>query len=258
MKKMAYRNIAIILLTLGAAAPGMADEVHFGPIQIAAFENARLTADCDGSVTPTPCEVTFEFRHGGGRLLKQATMMIQPGAAGFLDLAAAQTGIAGPVLLDPCWKVTRGSATASLEVFDTFSLRTRILINWGDRSVPRSGDVDFGLAGITPLDTARINAFCSDDQDVPGRLPAECDVTFEFHDAQGRLLKQTRMTLQPGTAGFAELRWPETGATARRVELDPCWTVASGLAVGTFSVIDTFTGLTIAQAYPATLISGTP
>ena len=118
MTKMAYGNIPVVLLTLFTAALGMAAEVHFGPIQIAAFENARLTADCDGSVTPTPCEITFEFRHMGGRVLKQATMTIQPGTAGFLDLAAAQTGISGPVLLEPCWDVTRGSAFASLEVFD--------------------------------------------------------------------------------------------------------------------------------------------
>jgi hypothetical protein len=255
MRKIAFRNLSIGLLMLVTAGLGMAEEVHFGPIQIAAFENARLTADCDGSVEPTPCEITFEFRHMGGRVLKQTSMTIQPGASGFVDLAAAQTGISGPVLIEPCWKVTRGAAFASLEVFDTFSQRTRILINWGDRSIARSGDVDFGLAGLTPFDTLRMSAFCSDDQDVPGRLPAPCDVVFEFHDVQGRAIKETRMTLQPGTGGSADLRWPETGATARRVELDPCWKVAGGLAIGTLAVIDNLTGLTIAQAYPAALAS---
>ena len=253
MTKLASKTMQVVLLTLATAAAGMAADFHFGPIQIASFENARLTAYCDGSVMP--CEVTFLFVHGTGRLLKQATMTIQPGTSGFLDLAAAQSGIAGLVQADPCWKVTRGAALVSLEVFDVFSLRTRILINWGDRSVPRSGEIDFGLAGITPFDTARISAFCPAQQDTPGRGPVACDVTFEFHDAQGRLLKQTDITLQPGTSGFADLRWSETRTPSRRVEIEPCSKVAGGAAVATFSVIDTFSGLTIAHAYPATLAS---
>lgn len=253
MTKLALRTMQVALLTFATAAAGMAADFHFGPIQIASFETARLTAYCDGSVMP--CEVTFLFVHGSGRLLKQATLTIQPGTSGFLDLAAAQSGVAGPVLIEPCWKVTRGAVFASLEVFDVFSLRSRILINWGDRSVPQSGDVDFGLAGITPFDTARIGVFCPAEPDTPGRPPVACDVTFEFHDAQGRLLKQTRTTLQPGTSGSADLRWAEAGGTSRRIEINPCWTVAGGSAVGTFAVIDTFSGLTIAQAFPATLAS---
>lgn len=253
MTKLAYRTMHVALLTLATASAGTAADFHFGPIQIASFENARLTAYCDGSVTP--CEVTFLFVHGGGRLLKQATMTIQPGTSGFLDLAAAQTGISGPVLIEPCWKVTRGAVLASLEVFDVFSLRTRILINWGDRSVPRLGDIDLGLVGITPFDTGRLSAFCPAEQDTPGRPALPCDVTFEFHDAQGRLLKQTDITLQPGTSGFADLRFAETRTAARRVEIEPCWKVAGGAAAATFSVLDTFSGLTIAQAYPATLAS---
>src|SRR2546430_3635037 len=50
------------------------------------FENARLTAYCDGSVKPVPCEVTFEFENLAGRTLKQATLTIQPNTSGFLDL----------------------------------------------------------------------------------------------------------------------------------------------------------------------------
>jgi len=255
MTKTAHRSIQVVLLTLVTAALGMADVAHFGLIQITPLENARLTAYCDDAST-TPCDITFLFVHISGRLLKQASMTIQPGTSGFLDLPAAQTGISGLVQINPCWKVTRGSALASLEVFDLLTLRTRILINWGDRSVPRSGDVDFGMAGITPFDTARLSAFCPNEATTPGAGPMACDVTFNFHDAQGRVIKQSRMTLQPGTSGFADLRWPEIGATARRVELDPCWTVAGGMAVGTFALIDNLTGLTIVQAYPADLASG--
>jgi hypothetical protein len=225
-------------------------EADFGLIGLSAFENARLAAYCDGSVTPVPCEITFTFTHVGGRVLKQSTMTLQPGTAGFLDLAAGQTGISGLVQIDPCWKVTRGAARASLQVFDIFSQRTRILINWGDRSVPRTGDVDFGLVGLTAFDTARLGAFCEGDGSV---TPSPCSILFEFHDAAGKTVKQSRLILAPETGGFVHLRLAETGATARRVEIDPCFTVERGSAVGSLATIDNFTGLTITQAYPAAL-----
>jgi hypothetical protein len=253
MKRNAYRTCRGLLLTILTGTLGMAAEVHFGPIQIAAFENARLAATCDSA--SVPCEIVFEYESANGRVLKQASMTVQPGAAGYLDLSAAQSGISGPVLADPCWKVLRGSALPSLQVFDTLTLRTRILINWGDRSVPRSGDIDYGLAGITFFDTARMSASCSDESNVPGRGPLPCDVTFEFHDAGGRTLKQTRMTLQPGTIETAELRWQEAGGTGRRVEIDPCWKVAGGAAIGALAVIDNLSGLTLAHAYPAVLVT---
>ncbi|HTR36600.1 MAG TPA: hypothetical protein VMH80_11900 [Bryobacteraceae bacterium] len=255
MTKTAHKSIQLTCLILATAAISRADVAHFGLTQITLLENARLTAYCDDS-SATPCDVDFLFVHISGRVLKQATLTIQPGSSGFVDLAAAQSGIAGPVLIEPCWKVTRGAALASLEVFDVLTLRTRILINWGDRSVPRTGDVDFGMAGITPFDTARLSAFCPNEASIPGAGPMACDVTFRFHDAAGRVIKEARTTLQPGTSGFAELRWPEIGAAARRVEIEPCWTVAGGLAVGTFALIDNFTGLTLVQAYPAILQSG--
>ena len=249
-------NIRFVFLAFAVAALASATDANFGLIGIAGFETGRLTAYCDGSVAPTPCDITFEFHHISGRMLKQATVTLQPGTGGFLDLTAAETGIAGMVQIDPCWIVTRGVALASFEVFDNFSLRTRILINWGDRSVPRSGDVDFGLAGITSFDTARLSAFCTDEQIVRDVPPGPCDVTFEFHDINGRTLKQSRMTLQPGTGGFLDLRWQETGSPARRVEAPPCLRVGGGAAVGSLTIVDNSTGLSIAQAYPAALASG--
>ena len=227
-----------------------ANEVEFGLIGLTPLETARLTAYCDGSVTPIPCEVTFTFHHAGGRTLKQSTMTIQPGATGFLDLTAAQTGISGLVQADPCWKISRGAALASLEVFDVVSQRTRILSNWGDRSVPRTGDIDFAVAGITAFDTLRLGAYCEGDGSV---TPSPCSMVYEFHDANGRLVKQGRMTLQPETGGFADLRFAEAGGTGRRAEIDPCWKVERGNIVASLAVVDNFTGLTLTQAYPAGL-----
>jgi len=250
MTKTVHKSMQAAGLILATALISRADVAHFGLIQITQLENARLTAYCDDS-SPTPCDIDFIFVHISGRSLKHDTLTIQPGSSGFVDLAAAQSGIAGPVQIEPCWKVTRGVAFASLEIFDVLTLRTRILINWGDRSIPRSGDVDFGMAGITPFDTARLNAFCPNEANTPGAGPMACDVTFRFHDGEGRVLKESRITLQPGTSGFVELRWPEIGERARRVEIEPCWTVDGGPAVGTFALIDNLTGLNIAQAYPA-------
>jgi hypothetical protein len=64
-------------------------------------------------------------------------------------------------------------------------------------------------------------------------------------------VKQTRLVLQPDTAGFVNLKWEETGSTARKVDIFPCIKVGSGNPVGSFAIIDTFTGLTLSQAYPA-------
>ena len=246
--KQTILNLGIVFCLSAAAASAM--EADFGLIGLTTFENARLTAYCDGSVTPTPCDITFTFTHVGGRILKQSTLTLQPGTSGFLDLSAAQTGIAGLVQIDPCWKVLRGAAFASLQVFDTFTQRTRILINWGDRSVAQTGSVDFALVGITQFDTARMGAFCEGDGSV---TPSPCSILFEFHDAAGKTVKQSRLILEPETGGFVDLKYAETGGTGRRVELQPCFTVERGTAVGSLSTIDNFTGLTITQAYPAAL-----
>jgi hypothetical protein len=115
--------------------------------------------------------------------------------------------------------------------------------------------VDFALAGITPLDTARLAAYCSADQ-VSRELPPDpCDIHFVFHSVDGRVLKESRMTLQPGTGGFLDLKWVEAAATSRRVEIDPCWTIERGAAVGSFMVVDNLTGLTTAIGYPAALVT---
>jgi hypothetical protein len=246
----------VIWLTLLSAAMGLAaTEADFGLVGITGFENARLAAFCDGSVVPAPCEVSFEFHDLQGRTLKHATLTLQPGTGGFLDFTAERAAtVPARIEIDPCLKVLSGAALVSLEIFDTFSQRTRILINWGDRSQARSGDIDFGLAGITSFDTGRLGAFCEADGSV---VPPPCDVTFEFHDINGRTLKQSRLTLQPETGGFVDLKWQEIGSTARRVEIDPCFKVAGGAVVASFAVIDN-SGLTVAQTYPATLAIGTP
>ena len=246
--------VASIVLP-GLCLPSTAAQADFGLIGITAFENARLTAYCDGSVAPNPCAVTLEFHDLGGRTLKQSTLTLPAGSCGFLDFTPPPAAFGGPIQIDPCFDILRGAAFTSLEVFDTFSQRTRILVNWGDRSLPKRGDVDFATAGITPNDKMRLGAFCEGDGSV---MPPPCDVTFEFHDQQGNTIKQSRLMLQPGTGGFVDLTWLETRSPSRRVEITPCFKVATGAVVGSLEIVDNFFGLTLVQAYPAALAGNVP
>jgi hypothetical protein len=245
-------RFALSVLAL-AALPAAAMEAHFGPIGITPFETARLNAFCDGSVTPTPCDVTFEFHDSSGNLLKQASMTLQPESIGSVDFSL--TGIAAVpnrVELAPCIKVQRGTAQASLELMENFTHRTRLLINWGDGALPRSGaDVDFGGLGITPFDTARMSAMCvsSTSTDVPG-----CVVSFEFHDASGNVVKSARMTIPVEGSAHLDLTLANAIAGGGRVTINPCWTVASGGAVLSVQTFDNSSGLTLTQAYPAALV----
>lgn len=246
---MIIRSFGLVLAAMLAAA---AAEANFGLIAMTPFENARLTAYCDGSVAPNPCAVTLEFHDVAGRTLKEATITLQPGTGGFLDFTPPPSIAGTPIQIDPCFDVLRGAALTSLEVFDSFTHRTRILTNWGDRSMPRRGDIDFSFTGITAFDKLRLGAVCEGDGSV---VPSPCDVTVEFHDLQGNTIKQSRLTLQPGTAGFVDLSWAETRIPSRRVELQPCFKVATGTIVGSVSIIDNLLGATVAHAYPSTLVA---
>ena len=244
--------LTLALLSVAAAA-GM--EVNFGPTAINAQETARLNAFCDGSVAPNPCQVKFEFHAADGSVLLARTMTLEPNTGGFVDLPGGKAGIArGHGEIDPCIDIAVGGAFVSLEIFDSGNQRTRLLINWGDRSLPRTGDVDFAPAGITPSDTARLGATCPAADERSGGLA--CNVLFEYHDMNGRTLKQLEVTIAPGKSAFLDLHFAEAASIARRVTIDPCWKVGEGGAViGTFAIIDEALGQPGVQAYPAALAS---
>src|SRR5689334_1436899 len=244
----------VSFVTLLCALTGLAAaaDVHFGPTGISAQETARLNAFCDGSVVPSPCQVTFEFRSPEGRMLLSRTITLQPGTGGFLDLPAERAGIVrGFGQIDPCWDIQLGAAFASLEVFETGNQRTRLLINWGDRSVPRTGDIDFAPAGITPSDTARLSAYCPADERAGG---TPCSVLFEFHDSAGRTLKQSEQRIAPGGIAFADFHFAEAASKGRRVTIEPCMRVGDGGAVvATMAIIDDGGSQPGVQSYPAAL-----
>lgn len=245
--------IALFALIAAALPAAAAVEADFGLVGVTSFETARLNAFCDGSVDPAPCDVTFEFHDINGRTLRQVSMILQPETGGFVDFGQpGGPGLPNRVELAPCIKVLRGTAQASLEIFDNFTQRTRLLINWcdGSRAVS-AADVDFGTVAITRGDIARMGATCTADGSV---VPA-CDVTFEFHDATGRVLKAERKSIPAGASAFSDLRYSETGSTERRVTIDPCWTVAVGAAVLDLQTVDIFTNLTVTQAYRAAVVT---
>ena len=77
-----------------------------------------------------------------------------------------------------------------------------------------------------------------------------------FHDMEGVVIKETTMTLQPGTGGSLDLRRSEITSRTGRVEIIPCIRVALGAAVGGLQLYDTLTGFTTVLASPASLAVG--
>lgn len=254
-------NVRLVCICIGigigliTSIPARAAEIHFGVAGITPIETARLAAFCsDESPSPTvppgSCDVTFIFHDRAGRILKQSTMTLPPGTGGSLDLRGSEIGAVRRGEIVPCIKVASGAAFGNVQIFDNFLQRTRVLTNYAERLQVRTGELHTGRIGITPFDTARLNAFCPSDPARAGGGEA-CDVTFIFHDNAGRIFKQATMTLLPGKAGFLDLRAAETGLTARRVEVDPCIRVGRGGAIANFEMIDTLTGLTLLLANPA-------
>ncbi len=248
-------SLRIVFLTLTCLSAMPAAELNFGLTGITPLETARLAAFCSDDASRIgigPCDVTFEFHDSRGRTLKQTTITLDPGTGGSFDLTASETGPAGNRLeIIPCILVGRGAAFASYQVFDNLTQRTRIFANWQDPPNPLSGEIHFGSFGITAFDTSRLNAVCPA-ADVT-RTPEPCDVTFIFHDARGRILKQSTMTLDPGASAFLDLRGSEAGLNVRRGEIIPCFRVGRGAIVGTVETIDNLTGLTLVLAHAATL-----
>ncbi len=238
---------------IAAVLPALASEGDFGLLGITSFETARLNAYCDGSVVPTPCDVVFEFEDLNDRTLKESSVILQPGTSGFLDFAAPAAGFApSRVEIKPCFKILRGTAQPSVEVMDNFFQRTRLRINWADGATPHAAEeVEFGILGLTRFDIARMGASCEGDGSV---MPTPCDITFEFHDASDAVLKSARLTLEPGTSGFLDIRLSEIGSGVGRVLITPCFDIASGLAVLDVQTIDIFSNLTVTQGYPAAVL----
>jgi hypothetical protein len=235
----------------------------FGAFDLAQRQIVRQGVICASAVFP--CITALEFIDSHGVLLTQAHLNLRPGETGFLDFVnPPQTGNQPPpsgdrpqpMVVIPRWFLTQGSANFSLEVSDETDLRTRLFINWGDGSVSKSGNLSSGLVSLTRGDTGRLKVYCDGSVRVEGTVRfASCQADLAFHDTNGRVLRQSHLNLAPGTAGFLDLTFEETRSADRRTVVIPMLTVAGGPAVGGFAVLDSETGITITQSYPAAVQS---
>src|SRR5262245_19302649 len=138
-----------LVVTLAAARVAPAAEVFFSQTRITSLDIARIgvfcLSDANAAGAPEPCAVALHFHDLRGNILKQAEMMLLPDTGGFLDLRFSEMGLTsrqGEII--PCLRVERGIAVGSVELFDAFAFRTRILTSWGDRPTPKSGEVHVG------------------------------------------------------------------------------------------------------------------
>jgi hypothetical protein len=218
------------------------------------FDNVRLEAT-PALVVPIPCNTTLEVIDTHGVLLKQAHLFLPPGTIQTMDFPSTAQG-PEPMEVTPRWFLTEGSASFSLEVFDSTDLRTRLFTNWADGSVSKAGNLDSGPVTIARGDTGRLKVYCDGSVRVEATLRFEsCQAGLTFHDANGGVLKQSRMTLAPGTAAFLDLSFDETRSIDRRAVVIPSLNVSGGPAVGGFAVLDGATGITITQSFPAAVQS---
>jgi hypothetical protein len=89
-----------------------------GPVTLSRGQSGRLKAFCDGSVR-TRCNVNFAFSDASGRMLKQSSMTLAPGKAGFLDISFEETGAIGrTVEIRPSLMVGEGPAVGGFALLD--------------------------------------------------------------------------------------------------------------------------------------------
>ena len=128
-------RIVLFSLILAAATLAGADEVHFAVTGITSIETGRLTAFCTGHMgpigettpPPVPCEVSLLFHNLRGTVVKEETMVLQPGTGGFLDLRGSEVSKAGRVEIDPCYKVTLGAIVGGIQLIDNLTGLTTVL-----------------------------------------------------------------------------------------------------------------------------------
>jgi hypothetical protein len=107
----------------------------------------------------------------------------------------------------------------------------------------------FGLIGVDPLSTVRLNAVCPDTQLPGGVNPGPCTVDLEFRDTHGNAIKRITETALPGHGVWLDLSGAQLGRG--RTEVQPFVpAVTSGFIVLTAEVFDDLTGRTIATLNP--------
>ncbi|PWU02710.1 MAG: hypothetical protein C5B51_20375 [Terriglobia bacterium] len=116
---------------------------------------------------------------------------------------------------------------------------------------PQPDPPAFGLIGIDPFETARLNAVCADTPLPGGAQPGPCLVSLAFRDTSGRVLTQVTQSLQPGQATSLDLNGAQVAMRGSRFEVQPYVpSNGSGYVMVTTEVFETSNGHTSAVLNP--------
>ena len=114
---------------------------------------------------------------------------------------------------------------------------------------PQPDPPAFGMIGIDPFETARLNVACSTGPLPGGVPPGPCTATLAFLDSGGGTLTRMTQTLQPGQGVSLDLNGAHIGS--HRTEVQPMVSaIGTGYVLVTTEVFDTSTGRTSAVLNP--------
>jgi hypothetical protein len=118
---------------------------------------------------------------------------------------------------------------------------------------PQPDPPAFGIISITPDQTIRLNAVCSE-HGVNGVPPAPCRAELMLHDAAGNVLVSQIVRLKPGQATFLDYTVGLRTTPSERVGIQPCVLPdpQRGRVLPTVEVFDSATGQTALLVNPVT------
>jgi hypothetical protein len=118
---------------------------------------------------------------------------------------------------------------------------------------PQPDPPAFGVVSITPDQTIRLNAVCSE-RGVGGLPPDPCRAELMLHDAAGNVLASQAVWLKPGQSTFLDYRIGIRTAAFERIGIVPCVIPdpERGRILPTAEVFDNATGQTAFVVNPVT------
>ena len=109
----------------------------------------------------------------------------------------------------------------------------------------------FGMIGIDPYETARLNVACSTGPFPGGVAPGPCTARLAFLDSNGNTLAEISETLLPGQGVSLDLNGARVAPGGHRTELQPMVSaIGTGFVLATTELFDTVTGRTSAVLNP--------
>lgn len=227
-------GLGTVLLSLAFALQLPAPICHgickaFAPFDIAAGDTLRLNV----AMPPNARSGTCSFQAAIAQVtadtcpscsLAASNFTLSPGESGALEYAVAFPLRGRPVVQPQITPSPNCSqVTASVEVYDTFSRRTRLVDSGIDLGVPNQDGPqvnNYPSAGLTSADSLRINMFFEDEGNA-APANAVCTVHAAIHCPEGcggssDVVSQSTTILRPGQHATLNYSDP-TIATRRQV-----------------------------------------